>query len=761
MSLAIVRREVARVPGARRLFRGARALLSKRTDALTFVDGLAPPGGGGAAGIRVAYVSGAPATASHLYRVEHAIGALRELGVTAFWVPDQDLGQWVTALAHCDYVVLFRVAWSDAVARAVEAVRRGGGLVVFDIDDLVFDPEVANARNVDGLRFLGDEEVARYHEGVLRYRRTLEEADFALASTPFLEARMTGVAEHAGTLLNGLSRSMLVESAAAEQSRQPSVRPRVGYASGTRTHQRDFAVAAPAVARVLEQVPDAVLTIVGELDLSEFPALARFGDRVERRALVPHERLPFELARFAVNLAPLEVGNPYCEAKSELKWFEAAVVGVPTVASPTETFRGAITDGVDGMLADGDDEWERALLALLTDVPHRTQMAQAARTAAIARHGPKARVEDVRALLSAFETRRRALGPARRKLQRITFALPAMLAGSGGHGVVLGLARALAREGRSVHVLFDGPSPEYPTPTSVAERHGLAEAGVAVSYSQLLFAPADVLVATYWTTVEPCIRFAAVHPVPVVQLVQDYEPWFFPMGEEYLGAQRALRRGQRLICWGQWLADFIYRHHGIESDALPYSLDHSTYMTSADVRRSSDHVVFFARPDMPRRLFGLGLAALRELERRRPGTRVTVFGSDATRALGLPATWRDVGVVTPAQLVALYQEATLGLAFSPTNPSSVPFEMMACGLPVVDVALEDSEGRYGSRENAILAEPTAEEVASSLDAALADHELRARTAAAALEFTRGMPSREFVAERFAGLLNGAYERFHA
>jgi hypothetical protein len=60
---------------------------------------------------------------------------------------------------------------------------------------------------------------------------------------------------------------------------------RIGYAGGSRTHQCDFGLAIEAITRCCDLI-----------------------------------------------LAPLEFGNPFGEAKSELKFFEAALVGVPTIA---------------------------------------------------------------------------------------------------------------------------------------------------------------------------------------------------------------------------------------------------------------------------------------------------------------------------------------------------------------------------------------------------------------------------------------------
>src|SRR5438270_307388 len=79
-----------------------------------------------------------------------------------------------------------------------------------------------------------------------------------------------------------------------------------------------------------------------------------------------------------INLAPLEPSNPFCEAKSELKFFEAAVVGVPTIASATEPFAAAIEDGVSGLLANDAEGWRRALDLLVSSKDRRRAIGAAA-----------------------------------------------------------------------------------------------------------------------------------------------------------------------------------------------------------------------------------------------------------------------------------------------------------------------------------------------------------------------------------------------
>jgi len=76
---------------------------------------------------------------------------------------------------------------------------------------------------------------------------------------------------------------------------------------------------------------------------------------------------------------PLEIGNPFCEARSELKFFEAAIMKVPTIAAATQTYRGAIEDGVTGFLAENELEWTEKLGRLIEDENLRCAMGERAR----------------------------------------------------------------------------------------------------------------------------------------------------------------------------------------------------------------------------------------------------------------------------------------------------------------------------------------------------------------------------------------------
>jgi glycosyltransferase involved in cell wall biosynthesis len=133
----------------------------------------------------------------------------------------------------------------------------------------------------------------------------------------------------------------------------------------------------------------------------------------------------------------------------------------------------------------------------------------------------------------------------------------------------------------------------------------------------------------------------------------------------------------------------------------------------------------------------MGLLALSEVARRRPGLRVVLFG-DATPPPA-PFDYEWGGVMDPERLAELYGRATVGLVISLTNYSRMPKEMMACGLPVVDVAHPSVVSVFGDDERVIaLARPEPGSLADRIEALLADPAARTRQADAARQFVTDM-----------------------
>lgn len=689
-------------------------------------DGLLQP--------HVVYVSGLSQNTSHIYRVEHQVDALNAAGISAVWVPVEEVDRYQHKIIFSQVVVFFRVAWSSDLASIVEKCRKAGVRVMFDVDDYVFDLAIANARNVDGLRFLKPDDLPQYFDGVRRYREMADNADAGIVTTEFLARGMRDLGKTCHVIRNGFNAKTLeaseAASAAARETKETTQQIRLGYASGSMTHQKDFAVAASAVARVMAEHPDVVLVLSGLIALDEFPELLRFSDRIERRPLVSHDRLPWELARFDINLAPLELGNPFCEGKSELKYYEAALVHVPTIATATSTFCSAITDGVTGFLARTSDDWYGALKRLVSDSTLRGQFAAAARRHVLTDYGPEAKKRQVEALFRPLIEsclRQRRVSPDAYS-QTVTFVVPGMLRGSGGHNKILSIARWFARLDYTVMLTFTEATSEYPSVESITEEFGLDERFIRVVYSDCLVAHSNITFATYWKTVynierSDCWAGRRYH------FLQDYEPYFFPMSTDYLLAINAMRKDFTKISYGPWIKKIIAERHNLTAAEVPFYIDKTIYRVESGSPRREDKVLYFARPEMPRRCFDLGIEALKLFqERYGDEAEIALFGSYTVEHIALPIKFTDLRVLAPLELARRYNEATVGLVFSPTNPSMVPFEMMACGLPVIDLDVEGNAENYGGCENAFFANPDPHRIAEVIHTVLRDKQARDRVA---------------------------------
>jgi glycosyltransferase involved in cell wall biosynthesis len=335
------------------------------------------------------------------YRTQLAAEGLRRLGVRAdvrhYRHPD------VLELSRAaDALVVYRVPITAQVARVIDEARQRHIPVAFDADDLIFDPELAD--EIPALAILPAEEAALWLEGVERYRATLERCDAFIGSTAML-------CEHA-TAVTGLPSMQwdngvgVVTARLSDRALGMARRPgplRLGYLSGSITHAHDWLMIEPAVVSVLDAHPDAELWLIGAVEPSD--ALGRFEHRIRREPFHDWRSLPSLLRDLDVNMAPLEQPNRFNEAKSAVKWLEAALVATPTVASPTEPFLRVVMPGSNGLLASTTEEWTGHLMALLGDASMRRRIGNRARRDALLTLAPDLQGRRYLQLLENLQTR--------------------------------------------------------------------------------------------------------------------------------------------------------------------------------------------------------------------------------------------------------------------------------------------------------------------------------------------------------------------
>lgn len=330
------------------------------------------------------------------YRTFHLYEQLRLAGIdcTLSHLTDPNL---LDKASQAALVFLHRVPLDGCVKDLLAILHRHEALVIADVDDLLFDP--AAFRWIDSPDFQDPVRVALYQEEMRRHRLSLDTCQAVLASTKFLADRVHLLGKLTWVHRNAFSLEMLeLSDAASERRRKDQDRIVIGYASGTPTHDRDFAVIKPAIQHVLRQHPHTELVLVGPLNPgADWGGLA---NRVRRLPKVPWRKLPEVLAQFDINLAPLVTDNPFAQSKSEIKYMEAALVRVPTIASPMEAFNYAIYSGKNGILASNTSEWIDAFNLLVGQPDARQDMGARAYSDVMVRYHPITRGKELVVTLS-------------------------------------------------------------------------------------------------------------------------------------------------------------------------------------------------------------------------------------------------------------------------------------------------------------------------------------------------------------------------
>jgi len=272
--------------------------------------------------------------------------------------------------------------------------------------------------------------------------------------------------------------------------------------------------------------------------------------------------------------------------------------------------------------------------------------------------------------------------------------IPSFRRGSGGHATIVHILRELRDRGHSISLWLEDTEARHAREGGTVTRRSFqqffAADGLELQSDLGGWKGADVVLATGWQTVARALLLPGAGAR--AYLVQDHEPDFYGASAERIWAQESYRQGLHCIAASRWLAELLRERYGASATHFDLAADHSVYR-ARDQPRVDDLVVFYARAVTPRRAVPLGLLALAELAQRRPGLEFALFGEDRSLQVGFEH--RHLGVLEGRQLAELYSRATVGMVLSLTNPSLVALEMMACGLPCVELQSESMLATFG------------------------------------------------------------------
>ena len=652
----------------------------------------------------VAFLVGATEGESLRYRVVNLVGALDKRGLAAATLLPAEAAELHRHCGALGTLVAFRAPHGEELEAAIRAARRLGARIVYDVDDLTFDPALAAEMKSLAAMAPGEREEAL--AGLRRYREALLLADAATGSTPAIAeaARALGCPAHVVPNTHGPFERLIA-------ARTPAARAggavTLGYFSGTWTHSADFERLEGPLLAAMHRHPALRLLLVGALRLG--PVWDALAGRVERAPLLPHPLMLGLYARVDVNLAPLEHGLRFCEAKSELKVFESALFGVPSIASPTAPYAAAITHGEDGMLAADEAGWDAALEAMATDAVLRARLGAAAHARALRQFGDHAAAE-------AWLEARAAWQEAPAAPLSVLLALPS----------AVGAAREAASIGEGLALMGHRVALLAPPPEEVRTALPVAPSPAATGARILLGTDAASLAA-----LDPLARLSGG---TLAQLVQEDEAARHPLGAGRLLAEAALARPLPRLARGAVLAA---RLHAARYDPAP---ERSCFRPRGETHRARALVAFRTGPDDPARCHALGLAALAQLQARRPGLEIIVLGlppAGEDEREPLPPGMTEVrGWEDPLTRARLYSAARVGLCFAPGGADAALLEMAACGLPVVQARTALAEEGLSC-----LTLPTPEALAAAMDHLLEDDAAWAAQAASGQTVLDAWPGR--------------------
>ena len=318
------------------------------------------------------------------YRVLQKVEYFESVGSACSYAHYLDEPRVISNLQISTALIFYRVPAISLLDDYINEAKRLGIKTYYDIDDPIFNVDVYSDNA--NLKHLDPNERLHLLSDAVRYRDAMARVDALILSTNYLKALAASEFDKPVFLWRNLADSStlsMIKNCQNGTGNRKTGSIVIGYASGSRAHDEDFNVVSEALSRILSLNEHVSLKVIGHVVIP--PGLQIFEDRIESQPFSSYLQYLQSLSQTDLSIVPLTKGK-FNECKSAIRYIEASLCAVPTIASLVGQFSEIIVDGEDGYLADSTEEWISKLTRLLGDREMRLAMGVKSREKVMIQH---------------------------------------------------------------------------------------------------------------------------------------------------------------------------------------------------------------------------------------------------------------------------------------------------------------------------------------------------------------------------------------
>ena len=275
---------------------------------------------------------------------------------------DANITQLITAAFSANKCVFIRSNNDIKTIFLLQLCKTLGVKIIYDIDDLLL-PEFTCM--LGGVRS-GKDKLSSLLPVLVKDSALLSKASELTCSTKGIALAYDKLCTKITIIPNKLPIKFFKKKCEIENKKKAQTSPhlKILYFSGTNTHFKDYSSISGVLLKLAQEYSgEFSLSFMGEVN-DQSRIFKSLGINYKHLPYVQFEDMLDVIFQHDILLVPLEK-NAFNDAKSCIKYLEAASQGVAVMASNAEEFLNTIDHGLDGWICHNDQDWYNELSYLI------------------------------------------------------------------------------------------------------------------------------------------------------------------------------------------------------------------------------------------------------------------------------------------------------------------------------------------------------------------------------------------------------------